>query len=72
MAKNGTGILSPFKDCAVPIPSAGDSAETSFGKPLLPDAPPPTQGIMKEVQFATIDGGDTGRVDFYEPKGSKR
>lgn len=70
-------ILTPFKDPVSPVPSAGESDWGSFGVPLMTDSvegkvEPNCPGIMKEVQFAEIKDGHTGRTDFYIPKGSAR
>jgi hypothetical protein len=70
--KSGSGIVTPYKDCAVEYPNPGHAEQNEFGGPeeTLRGDPGPTKGIMKEVQFSNIHGAPkTGEVHFVKVPG---
>lgn len=56
----GSGISTQFKDYIVPKPEPGSSDWGDFGD-VIPGAPGPTKGQMKEVQFLKTKGGESGK-----------
>ena len=71
MAK-GSGVISPYKDCAVEYQDPGASDGTRFGdnSETLRGGDPRTTGVMKEVQFIDLQGApDAGRVSFTKVEG---
>lgn len=72
MAVKGSGIMSPYKDCAVEYPSEKDGEGTRFGDELetLRGGEKDTKGQMKEVQFIDLHQGQgAGKVHFTKVEG---
>lgn len=72
---NGSTIQTPYKDLACPIPAASESDWGHFQAKdsiFCETTPPATGGVMKEIQFADIEGGEAGKVDFLRIPGSSR
>lgn len=48
---------SPFSDAICPEPGPKTANFGDMGTPIS-DAPKPTEGVLAQVQFANINGGD--------------
>lgn len=72
MGLKGSGIKTPYRDCAVEYPSPGESEGTNFGSELetLRGGEARTGGVMKEVQFIDLHGAPkSGKVSFTKIEG---
>jgi len=74
--RSSLGIQTTFKDFACPVPAPSESDWGHFSEKdsvfASETTPGPTPAVMKEIQFADIQGGEPGKTDFMRIPGSSR